>query len=318
MDVMMAVRAHSRGGPERLLYEQAPQPEAGEGEVLVAVHAAAITFDELTWEESWTRDGVDRTPVIPSHEMCGTVAALGDGVTDLAIDDDVFALIDFDRNGAAAEYVTVPAVDLAGKPRMVSHVEAATLPLAALTAWQALVDHAKLMPGEQVLVHGGAGGVGVYAVQLATILGGHVTATCRGTDASFVRRLGADRVIDYTTEGFDETASRFDVVVDTVGGAILERSYGVLRPGGRLVTLGAPPAKEMANRHGVEAVFFIVRPDSAQLAHLAQLVDDGRLRPVVAQTFPLSQARQAYENPGREHRPGKTVLVIRGLDRAGE
>jgi NADPH:quinone reductase-like Zn-dependent oxidoreductase len=311
MDTMMAVRAHSRGGPEKLVYEQAPRPQAGPGEALIAVYAAAITFAELTWEESWTRDGVDRTPVIPSHEVSGTVAALGPGVIDLAVDDDVFGLIDFDRDGAAADYVTVPAADLAGKPRTVSHVEAAALPLAALTAWQALVDHAKLVPGEQVLVHGGAGGVGVYTVQLAATLGGHVTATARGADAPFVRQLGADRVIDYTAEAFDETASRFDIVVDTVGGATLERSYGVLCPGGRLVTLVAPPAQESARRYGVEAMFFIVRPDRAQLAHLAQLVDDQRLRPVVAQTFSLSQARRAYDSGAREHRPGKTVLVVR-------
>lgn len=311
MNTMMAVRAHRRGGPEQLVYEQAPRPEPGTGEALVAVHAAAITFAELTWEETWTRDGVDRTPVIPSHEVSGTVAALGAGVAGFAVGDEVYGLIDFDRDGAAAEYVTVPAADLAGKPRTVTHTEAAALPLAALTAWQALVDHAKLTPGERVLVHGGAGGVGVYAVQLAAVLGGHVTATARGADAPFVRQLGADRVIDYTAEAFDETVSGVDVVIDPVGGTTLERSYRVLRPGGRLVTLVAPPGQEMAGQYGIEVMFFIVRPHRDQLAHLAQLVDDGRLRPVVAQTFPLDQARQAFENRGREHRPGKTVFVVR-------
>ena len=162
MGTMMALRAHARGGPEQLVYEQAPAPAAGPGEALIAVHAAAITFAELTWDLEWTsRDGIDRTPVIPSHEMSGTVAGLGDGVAGLAVGDEVIGLVDFDRDGAAAEYVVMPAAGLAAKPPSVSHVQAATLPLAALTAWQALADHAALEPGEQVLVQGGAGGVGI-------------------------------------------------------------------------------------------------------------------------------------------------------------
>ena len=155
MGTMMAPRAHARGGPEQLVYEQAPAPTPGLGEALIAVHAAAITFAELTWDLSWTtRDGTDRTPVIPSHEMSGTMTGLGAAVADLAVGDEVIGLIDFDRDGAAAEYVVMPAASLAAKPHSVSHVEAATLPLAALTAWQALVDHAALEPGEQVLVQG--------------------------------------------------------------------------------------------------------------------------------------------------------------------
>jgi len=196
MGTMMALRAHARGGPEQLAYEQAPAPSAGPGEALVAVHAAAITFAELTWDLEWTtRDGKDRTPVIPSHEMSGTVAGLGDGVAGLAVGDEVIGLVDFDRDGAAAEYVVVPAASLAAKPQSLSHVAAATLPLAALTAWQALADHAGLQPGEQVLVQGGAGGVGMFAVQLAAILSGHVTATGRSAYAGLVRDLGAERFI---------------------------------------------------------------------------------------------------------------------------
>jgi NADPH:quinone reductase-like Zn-dependent oxidoreductase len=196
MGTMMALRAHARGGPEQLVYEQAPAPSAGPGEVLIAVHAAAITFAELTWDLEWTtQDGKDRTPVIPAHEMSGTVAGLGAGVAGLTAGDEVIGLIDFDRDGAAAEYLVMPAVSLAAKPQSLSHVAAATLPLAALTAWQALVDHAALEAGEQVLVQGGAGGVGIFAVQLASILGGHVTATGRSADADLVRDLGAERFI---------------------------------------------------------------------------------------------------------------------------
>jgi D-arabinose 1-dehydrogenase-like Zn-dependent alcohol dehydrogenase len=165
-DTMMALRAHARGGPEQLVYEAAPVPVPGPGGALVAVHAAAITFAELSWDLSWTtRDGRDRTPVIPSHEVSGTVARLGPGADGLTVGEEVYGLIDFDRDGAAAEYVTMPAAHLAARPRSVSDEEAATLPLAALTAWQALVDHAALKPGERVLVQGGAGGVGSYGGQ---------------------------------------------------------------------------------------------------------------------------------------------------------
>jgi NADPH:quinone reductase-like Zn-dependent oxidoreductase len=248
---MMALRAHARGGPEQLVYEQAPAPSAGPGEVLVAVHAAAITFAELlAWDLQWTtRDGKDRTPVIPSHETSGIVAGLGAGVAGQAAGEEVVGLIGFDRDGAAAEYVVVPGASLAAKPQSLSHVAAATLPLAALTAWQALADHAGLQPGEQVLVQGGAGGVGIFAVQLAAILGGHVTATGRSADAGLVRDLGAERFISAEAGCPSQAAGGFDVVIDTVGGAVLDGSYGLLREGGRLVTLGAPPDQELAGRY---------------------------------------------------------------------
>jgi NADPH:quinone reductase-like Zn-dependent oxidoreductase len=309
---MMALRAHARGGPEQLVYEQAPAPSAGPGEALIAVHAAAITFAELTWDEEWTtRDGKDRTPVIPSHEMSGVVAGLGTGVDGLAAGDEAIGLVDFDRDGAAAEYVVMPAASLGAKPRSLSHVAAATLPLAALTAWQALVDHAALQSGEQVLVQGGAGGVGIFAVQLAAILGGHVTATGRGADAGFVRDLGAERFISVEAGGPGQVPGGFDVVIDTVGGAVLNVSYSLLREGGRLVTLGAPPDQELAGRHKVHAMFFIVEPEASELARLAELADTGRLRPVISQTFPLAEGRQAFESGRGARRPGKTVLVVR-------
>jgi NADPH:quinone reductase-like Zn-dependent oxidoreductase len=312
MGTMMALRAHARGGPEQLVYEQAPVPVAGPGEALIAVHAAAITFTELTWDLSWTtRDGADRTPVIPSHEMSGTVAGLGVGVGGLAVGDPVIGLIDFDRDGAAAEYVAVSAASLAAKPPSVSHVRAATLPLAALTAWQALADHAALQPGEQVLVQGGAGGVGMFAVQLAAVLGGHVTATGRGADAGMVLDLGAERFVSIAAGPVGPVAGGFDVVIDTVGGAVLDGSYGLLRAGGRLVTLGAPPDQELARKYQVRAMFFVVKPDAAELARLAELADTGKLRTVVGRTFPLAQGRQAFESGRGTGRPGKTVLVVR-------
>lgn len=310
---MTAVRAHHRGGPEVLVVEQAPIPVPAPGEVLIAVNAAAITFDELTWDETWEHDGVDRTPTIPSHEVSGVIAAIADGVTDLSVGDEVYGLIRFDRDGAAAEYVAVPAVDLALRPRSVSHAAAAALPLAGLTAWQALVDHAAVQPGERVLVHGGAGGVGAFTVQLAVALGAQVTTTVRSDQARDVAAgFGVARIIDTRTEQFDGPDAIYDVVVDTIGGATLERSFEIVRPGGRLVTLSAPPSEACAEAFQIDAIFFIVVPDRQQLVRLAELVDSSRLHVAIAATFPLAEARAAFES-GRGHhrRPGKTVLTVR-------
>lgn len=308
---MNAVRAHSRGGPEALVYEQAPIPQPGPGEVQVAVHAAAITFAELGWDASWEdAAGADRTPVVPSHEISGIVSAVGDGVESVAIGDEVYALVDFNRDGGAAEYVVLPAADVAPRPASVSHVDAAALPLAALTAWQALVDHAHLQAGEHVLVLGASGGVGVYVVQLAAELGATVSATARGTDLSLVTGLGADLVLDYRNATDENVLIPADVVVDTVGGATLVRAADLVKPGGRLITLAAPPPPEVAQRD-FTSTFFVVEPDRDELARIAALVDAGRLRPIVAQTYPLAQARLAFEDGPTRRRAGKTVLTVR-------
>ncbi|MDA3659895.1 NADP-dependent oxidoreductase [Mycobacterium xenopi] len=307
---MHALRAHARGGPEVLVYEQAPTPALADSDILVEVHAAAITFDELTWAETWTRAGVDRTPVIPSHEFSGRVAEIGRAVTEFAIGDEVYGIVPFDRDGAAAEYVAVPADHSGAKPISLSHIEAAALPLPALTAQQALFDHAHLSIGERVLVHGGAGGVGDYVVQMAAAAGAHVTATTRG-GVEYVKALGASDVIDIRNDDFSTRAATFDVVLDTVSGDTLDRSYGLLRPGGRLITLQTPPDQQRAARLGITAIFFIVTTDTPALTNLAALVDSNALRVTIAATFPLSQGAVAYASGARAgRRPGKTVLVV--------
>ena len=312
MTEMTALRAHRRGGPEVLVVERAPVPVAAAGEVVVAVHAAAITFDELTWDETWTRDGVSRTPTIPSHEVSGVVAEIGSGVTDFTIGDEVYGLIGFDRDGAAADFVAVPAAELAAKPASVTHTVAAALPLAGLTALQALVEHAAVRTGESVLVHGGGGGVGAFTVQLAAALGADVTATVRSDTGDLVRGFGAQRVIDVRTEAFDEPGAAYDVVVDTVGGETLDRSFGAVRRSGRLIALVAPPPDGRADEYGITATFFIVTPNRGQLTELAALVDSGRLHVEIARTFPLEKGREAFESGGRPgRRPGKTVIVVR-------
>ncbi|HEY1485621.1 MAG TPA: NADP-dependent oxidoreductase [Micromonosporaceae bacterium] len=306
MNVMEAIRAHVRGGADRLRLEQAPVPVPADDEVLIEVHAAAITYDELLWDESWTRNGVDRTPMIPAHEVSGTVTIVGAAVSDVSIGQDVYGLIEFDRDGAAAEYVTVRAADLAAKPQTIDHVHAAALPLAALTAWQALRDHARLDVGESVLVLGGAGGVGGYVVQLAHHFGARVTATVNNDDTSgYVATLGADDVVVRTASG------TFDVVIDTVGGAALAAAYPLVRDGGRLVTLSAPPDAELRQGRNIRDEFFVVRPDRDELTQIAALVDDGALEPLVGQTFTLAEGAAAYADRGRHGGPGKTVLIVR-------
>lgn len=312
MTTMMALRAHRRGGPETLVYEQAPLPVPAAGEVLVAVSAAAITFAELGWDATWTRDGRDRTPIIPSHEFSGRVVETGPAVLELAVGNPVCGLVPFDRDGAAADFVTVPVESVAAMPAGVPHTAAAALPLAALTAWQALVDHAALRPGEEVLVHGGAGGVGGFAVQLAAGIGARTAATCLGKDVPYVAALGATSVIDVEHEAFDTEKGRFDVVLDTVGGSTLERSFPVLRRGGRLVTLQGPPSAELAAAHGVEAFFFVVHADRDELAHLLGLVARGELRVPVAATYPLAEGQAAFLVGSDIARPpGKVVLEVR-------
>ena len=185
--------------------------------MLVAIHAAAITFDELTWPDTWASGGVDRTPIIPSHEFSGVVATVGDGVTEMSIGGEVYGLVPFDRDGAAAEYVSMPAISVAARPRTVSHVVAAAAVLPALTAWEALVDHAAVKSGQRVLVHGGAGGVGSFVTQLATGLGARVTSTAHTPDVEHVLALGAERVINTEQESLDAETGVFDVVIDAVG-----------------------------------------------------------------------------------------------------
>jgi NADPH:quinone reductase-like Zn-dependent oxidoreductase len=309
---MMALRAHRKGGPEVLVVERAPVPVPAADEVLVAVHAGAITFDELKWPQTWTRDGLSRTPVIPSHEVSGVVSEVGSGVTDFAIGDPVCGLIGFERDGAAADFVAVPAVDLAPMPPTLSHPVAAVLPLAGLTALQALTDHAGVRAGESVLVHGGAGGVGALTVQLAAIIGAEVTATVRSDAGELLRGFGAKRVIDSRTEAFDANGSVYDVVIDTVGGETLDRSFSVLRRGGRLVTIAGTPAEGKADEYGVTAMFFLVTSNREQLTRLAALVDSGRLTVEIAETFPLEKGREAFESGQLQHRrAGKTIIVVR-------
>jgi NADPH:quinone reductase-like Zn-dependent oxidoreductase len=310
--MMMALRAHERGGPERLVYEEAPRPVPGPDEVCVAVHAAAITFAELTWPETWESDGVDRTPVIPSHEFAGVVSDVGPGVLDPAVGDAVFGLAPFNRDGAAAEFVVVPSASVARKASTVSDVDAAAAVLPALTAWEALNDQAQVAAGQRVLIRGGTGAVGAFLTQFAHGMGAEVTVTVVSASAEArARGLGADQVVVTAPDSDAPDLSAFDVAIDAVGDDLPEWMYAAVRPDGQLIVLQQPPSQELADKYGVHATFFVVSTRRDRLEALAALLAEGDVEVAIAQTFPLSAGRSAYESgslpkPG----PGKTLILV--------
>ena len=309
---MKAIRIHGRGGPEHLVYEDAPQPQAASGEVLVRVYAAGIIRTELDWPDTYeTATGSERPLPIPGHDLSGVVEEVGPGVTTLTKGEAVYALTAFKRDGSEAEYMLALPGELAPKPRSLDFAQAAAVPLSALTAWQALFDHAALVAGQSVLIHGAAGGVGVFAAQLAHWTGAHVIATASARNRDFLRDLGADEIIDYTTTRFEEAVHDVDVVFDTVGGDTLQRSWQVVKPGGVLVSIVSPqPTFGEAKVYNVRAEWFIVEPNASQLVQIGALIDAGHLRPIVDTVLPLAQARQAYEQGAGGHTRGKIVLRV--------
>jgi NADPH:quinone reductase-like Zn-dependent oxidoreductase len=308
---MKAIRLHVRGGPEQLVYEDAPQPKLQPGDALVHVYACAITYTELTWSETYTtREGKDRLPTIPGHEFSGVVEAVASEVTEVKPGDSVYGLADFGRDGAAADYVAIRAADLAPRPSNLNYVQAAAVPLAALTAWQALFDHAHLAAGQRVLILGATGGVGSFAVQLAHHRGIHVIGTARAGNLALLRELGADEAIDYTATRFEDKVREVDAVLDTVGGETLERSVVVLRRGGVLVSVVDTPSADEAAQRGVRGDYFIVQPDRGELIEIGSLIQAGNLRPLIEAVFPLEQARKAFEHGAGGHSRGKIVLQV--------
>jgi NADPH:quinone reductase-like Zn-dependent oxidoreductase len=309
---MRALHAYAKSDPSQLVYEEASVPPLASDDVLVRVHASGVTPSELDWPSTWLHhDDTTRTPpIVPGHDVAGVVEAVGPDAAGLAVGDAVYGLIDFRRDGADAEYVAARATELAPKPATLTHDQAAAVPLSALTAWQALFDHGDLQSGQRVLIHGGAGGVGSFAVQLARWRGAHVTATASARDAELVRELGAVDVIDYRARRFEEAVADMDLVFDTVGGETWERSWDVLRPGGRLVSIAVPRPPERETRDGRRAIWFVVEPNRAQLIEIGGLIDGGHLRPIVSAVLPLAEGRAAYGAGQNGRGPGKAVLVV--------
>lgn len=310
---MKAVRIHRYGGPETLVYEDAPLPEIDADSVLVRVHAAGV--NPVDWKTRIGRGVASEMPAFPlilGWDISGTVAALGANVRGLAAGDEVYGMIGFPQMGAAyAEYAGALPAHLARKPASLDHVTAAGVPLAALTAWQALFDAADLRPGQTVLVHAAAGGVGHLAAQLARWRGARVIGTASGRNAGLLRELGVDQIIDYTAGPFEDAVAPVDLVLDTVGGETLERSFAAVRPGGQLISIVAEPSAELARERGIAARRILVEPNAAQLSEIAGLIDAGALRPLVETVLPLAEARTAQELSESGRTRGKIVLQVR-------
>jgi NADPH:quinone reductase-like Zn-dependent oxidoreductase len=308
---MHALRLHERGGPEQLVYEDAPIPVVGIGDVLLRVRALSFTPTELTWPSTWVdRRGQDRCPVIPAHEVSGVVMALGYGTTGMRVGDAVYGITDWYRDGAAAEYVAVEARNLAPIPSSLTHVQAAGMPMGGLTAWQALFVHGRLQAGQRVLIHGAGGGVGTVAVQLAHVAGAHVVATGHASSQRLVTELGAEVFINVDQDRFEEAVEAVDLVFDLVGDEVLHRSWSVVKPGGAIVSVVEDPGAPSDGEDGTRSVLFVVEPNRAELDELSRRIDAGELRPTVGQVLPLADGPDAFAAKQRHAVPGKIVLQV--------
>jgi NADPH:quinone reductase-like Zn-dependent oxidoreductase len=308
---MMAWRVHEFGPPDVMKFERVPRPEPGPGEILVKVEAAGVG----PWD-GWIRAGKSALPqplpLILGSDLSGEIVATGPGVSELRVGEQVYGVTNPQSIGAYAEYVLASAAMVSSKPTSLTYIEAASVPVIAVTAWQALFDQAQLKAGQTVVIHGAAGNVGSYAVQLARRAGLQTIATVATDDIAFVRDLGANTVIDYRTQRFEGEARDADAVIDLVGGETQNRSFQVLRRGGKLISAVSRPDQHLAERQGVEAAFFLVNVTSQYLAEIAGLIDGGKLRTRVGAVLPLADAREAHFmlERVRPQPKGKIVLAI--------
>ncbi len=272
---------------------QRPTPDPGPDDLLIRVHAAGVITAELHWQPTTNHaDGSPRTNAVPTHEFSGEIVTCGKNIKKLSPGQQVYGMNDWYQEGALAEYVVAPATSVALKPKTLSHEQAATVPIGALTAWQALTTHGNLKPRKRVLIHGGAGSVGLFAVQFAKSLNAHVIATTSAATTNLVTRLGADQTLDYRGTRFDQQINNIDLVIDTVGGETLERSWNVLSPKGRVVTAVSTIPEDAPQR--TKDAFFLVQPDGHRLAEIATLLDTGKLFTFVKAVAPLQDAQLAY------------------------
>jgi NADPH:quinone reductase-like Zn-dependent oxidoreductase len=309
MKLMKAIRIHEYGGRETLHYEDAPIPEPKAGELLVRVKAAAVNPVDV-----WVREGRlkellgHELPLVLGWDASGVIEAVGEGVSKFDVGDAVFARPRTARQGTYAEYAVIHEGEAAFKPQTLDHIRAAAVPLAALTAWQALFEAGKLSEGQTVLIHGAAGGVGHFAVQFAKRAGARVLATASAGNQEFVSLLGADKVIDYGATRFEEAADGVDVVLDAVGGETQERSFEVLRERGRLISIVSEPSQDLAESKNVHAQLLVARPDGELLARICKMLDRGEVSPTVEVVLPLAEAQRAHELIESGHTRGKIVL----------
>jgi NADPH:quinone reductase-like Zn-dependent oxidoreductase len=308
-----AVTFEKHGGPEVLHLAEVPDPTAGPGEVVVDIHAASVNAADYKVRlggGAYSGGGV-KLPHILGRDFSGVVSGVGPGVTDLKVGDPVFGVCDQGIEGAYAEKIAIKAAIIAKKPERLGHAEAAAMALTSLTALWALEDTARLKAGETVLIQGGAGGVAGFAIQLAKHLGATVITTASARNHDYVRRLGADRVIDYNKEDFTTTVSNCDVVFDTVGGEVQVRSYEVLKPGGRLVWIAPAPAGFQPSRTDVQVLRPGVARDRAHLERMLALLDAGAVSPPAITRYKLEDAAEAHRVSEGRHLQGKLVFEIR-------
>jgi len=307
--MMKAVVAHEYGGPEVLKFENVPRPEPKENEALVRVIASGVNpADPLTLSGKYAREFGTHLPLIPGYDIAGIVEKTGVKVTKLKAGDAIYGYPTF--GGGWAEYVIVIEGEIAAKPASLNFTEAAAVPMGALTAWQALVDTAQVQPGQTILIHGGSGGVGSFAVQIAKARGARVIATASTANQDLLKQLGADVAIDYTKTRFEEIAKDVDAVLDPVGKETLARSYDVVKKGGIVMSLVARPDPVELEKRGIRGAAISVHPDAEDLAEIAHLIDAGKIKPVVTQVLPLSEAIEAQQQAATHHTRGKLVLRI--------
>lgn len=308
---MKAVRVEKFGGPEVLILADIAKPTPSAGEVLIRVEAAGVNPVDWKLRQGLMGARGPQPPFIAGFDVSGVVESAAPDVKDFKPGDEVFAYLPIGRGGGYAEFVAVAATAVAKKPAKADHLAAAGVPLAGLTAWQALFEQANLQPGQSVLIHAGAGGVGHFAVQFAKAKGAKVYATASVANQDFLKKLGADVAIDYKTQKFEEVAKDMDLVLDMIGGDTLARSYEVVKKGGTLVSIVAMPDQAKCKELGITGKVFLVHPDGKQLAEIAALIDDGKVVPHVDSTFPLAEAGKAQEKSKQGHAVGKIVLKVR-------
>jgi NADPH:quinone reductase-like Zn-dependent oxidoreductase len=306
---MKAIVVHEYGGPEVLKYEDAPRPEPKENEVLVRVIAAGVNpVDALIRSGKYAKFFGTNLPLVPGYDIAGVVEKIGTKIDKLKVGDAVYAYPMW--GGGYAEYAVATDGEAALKPKTIGFVEAAGVPLAALTAWQALIDVAKIDKGQTVLIHGGSGGVGSFAIQIAKARGAKVIATASTSNQDLLKQLGADVAIDYTKQKFEDVAKDVDVVLDSVGKDTLERSYGIVKKGGFIASLVAKPDQAELDKYGIRGAPISVKPNASELAEITKLIDEKKIKPIVSQVLPLTEAVKAQEQAATHHTRGKIVLKI--------
>ncbi len=303
---MKAIVIHSSGGPEVLKYEDAPRPQPKDDEVLIRVMAAAVNPVDV-----FIREGrITHFPLIPGMDVAGVVEQAGNKVTKFKQGDAVYAYLSFDEQGGYAEFAVAKEDHAALKPKSIDFEHAAAVPLAATTAWQALIDKAGLSTGQTVLIHGGSGGVGTFAVQIAKARGAKVIATASTANQDLLKQLGVDQPIDYTTTKFEDVVKDVDVVLNAVRGDTLARSYGVVKKGGIIVSITGEPDPAELEKRGIRGTGLGAQPDAKVLEELAKLIDAGKITPIVSAVMPLADIVKAHQQIASRHTRGKIVLKI--------